>query len=105
MLKTLSIQVFMTKNQIIFFFLFLSASAVFGQKIDAAKIKSHITTLAGDDYEGRGTGSAGEKKANDYIELQIVLRSRDYVTKAHASFSNFPAASCYANRSGAILKA
>lgn len=69
--KTHSIQVFMTKNQIVFFILFLSASAVFGQKIDAEKIKTHIRTLAGDDYEGRGTGSAGEKKANDYIEAQF----------------------------------
>ncbi|MFZ5999403.1 MAG: M20/M25/M40 family metallo-hydrolase [Bacteroidota bacterium] len=39
-----------------------------GQQIDAEKIKEHIKTLASDAYEGRGTGSAGEKKANEYIE-------------------------------------
>jgi hypothetical protein len=42
-----------------------------GQKIDAGKIKAHVKTLAGDDYEGRGTGSGGEKKANDYIESEF----------------------------------
>jgi hypothetical protein len=42
-----------------------------GQQFDAEKIKAHIKTLASDAYEGRGTGSAGEKKANDYIESQF----------------------------------
>lgn len=46
-------------------------STAFSQNFDAAKIKAHIKTLASDAYEGRGTGSAGEKKANDYIESQF----------------------------------
>ncbi|MEJ0030275.1 MAG: M28 family peptidase [Bacteroidota bacterium] len=45
--------------------------ATYGQKLDANKIRTHIKTLASDEYEGRGTGSAGEKKANDYIESQF----------------------------------
>lgn len=47
------------------------ASLASGQSFDAAKIKTHIKTLASDAYEGRGTGSTGEKKANDYIESQF----------------------------------
>lgn len=43
----------------------------YGQSFDTEKIKSHIKTLASDAYEGRGTGAAGEKKANDYIESQF----------------------------------
>jgi Peptidase family M28/PDZ domain len=42
-----------------------------GQQIEVDKIKAHIKVLASDDYEGRGSGSAGEKKANDYIEKQF----------------------------------
>jgi hypothetical protein len=41
------------------------------QKIDTERLKDHITTLASDVYEGRGTGSAGEAKANEYIEKQF----------------------------------
>jgi len=41
------------------------------QKIDPAKIKEHIKTLASNEYEGRSTGSEGEKKANAYIEKQF----------------------------------
>lgn len=40
------------------------------QKIETDNIKAHIKELASDAYEGRGTGSAGEKKANAYIEKQ-----------------------------------
>lgn len=49
----------------------VSSIAVYGQKIEVDKIKNHIKTLASDEYEGRGTGSAGEKKANAYIESQF----------------------------------
>jgi len=49
----------------------LASVGAYGQKFDASRIKAHIKTLASDKYEGRGTGSAGEKKANDYIESQF----------------------------------
>jgi hypothetical protein len=42
-----------------------------GQNIEVKKVREHIQVLAGDDYEGRGTGSPGEAKANDYIEKQF----------------------------------
>lgn len=53
------------------FLLILLAFSANAQKFDANKIKAHIKTLAGDEYEGRGTGTTGEKKANDYIEAQF----------------------------------
>ena len=49
----------------------LSTCIVFGQSIDAKKIKAHITYLASDELEGRGTGTEGERKANAYIEKQF----------------------------------
>lgn len=61
----------MRKSRFIVSLLMASAVATYGQKIDVDKLKSHIKTLASDEYEGRGTGSAGEKKANDYIESQF----------------------------------
>jgi hypothetical protein len=61
----------MRKHHLLPVVLIFSAFISYGQKFDANKIKSHIKTLASDEYEGRGTGSAGEKKANDYIESQF----------------------------------
>lgn len=42
-----------------------------GQNISTENLKKHISTLASDAYEGRGTGSAGEEKAASYIETQF----------------------------------
>lgn len=61
----------MRKHHLLTLVLALSTLITYGQKFDANKIKNHIKTLASDEYEGRGTGSAGEKKANDYIESQF----------------------------------
>jgi hypothetical protein len=49
----------------------LATAACTAQKIDADRLKDHIKTIAGDEYEGRGSGSAGEAKANEYIEKQF----------------------------------
>lgn len=61
----------MQKHHFLLVLAAFSATVTFGQKFDASKIKSHIKTLSSDSFEGRGTGSAGEKKANDYIESQF----------------------------------
>ena len=61
----------MRKHHLITALLPLLTIATYGQKFDANRIKTHVKTLASDEYEGRGTGSAGEKKANDYIESQF----------------------------------
>lgn len=42
-----------------------------GQSISSDNIAAHIRILASDEYEGRGTGSAGEEKAAQYIESQF----------------------------------
>jgi hypothetical protein len=44
------------------------AAAVAVAQIDAKKINEHISFLASDALEGRGTGTVGEQKANAYIE-------------------------------------
>lgn len=49
----------------------ITAIGCHSQEIETDKIKAHIKELASDAYEGRGTGSAGEKKANEYIEKQF----------------------------------
>ena len=36
-----------------------------------AKLKTHISTLASDEFEGREAGSEGEKKASDYISKEF----------------------------------
>src|SRR5688572_9939356 len=41
------------------------------QQIQPEKIKDHIKFLAGDELNGRGTGSDGEQKAAFYIEKQF----------------------------------
>lgn len=61
----------MQKSPFITLILALSAVVASAQKFDVTRIKTHIKTLASDSYEGRGTGSTGEKKANDYIESEF----------------------------------
>lgn len=41
------------------------------QDFDPARIQKHIKTLADDKLQGRGTGTAGEKKAAVYIETEF----------------------------------
>jgi len=55
-----------------FAFLFLAFNNFAqAQQIEIAKIKSHISFLASDDLNGRGTGTADEKKAAEYIAKQF----------------------------------
>lgn len=49
-------------------FLALIILTVNAQQVDQKQISDHIKTLADDSYQGRGTGSAGEKAAALYIE-------------------------------------
>jgi len=52
-------------------FLILTWVAATAQQFDPARIKNHIQTLASDGFEGRGSGTAGEQKANDYLEREF----------------------------------
>ena len=65
----------------LFFFplLFLSLACL-SQKDDASKyastisveyLQKHLTVLASDEMEGRETGTAGERRAADYIEAEF----------------------------------
>src|SRR5689334_16671537 len=50
--------------------LIVSAQA-FGQTATSSRIKTHVQTLASDKFEGRLTGSPGEKLAADYIIAEL----------------------------------
>src|SRR5262245_5760533 len=51
--------------------LFAAQAAVNAQNFETKKIRDHITFLASDKLEGRGTGSKGEAAAADYISKQF----------------------------------
>lgn len=61
----------MKSTSLISFLLLVTVSAVYGQKIEEKNIQAHVKTLAADDMEGRFTGSAGERKAMEYIQKQF----------------------------------
>jgi len=43
----------------------------FAQDFDARRITDHIRTLASDDFQGRGTGTAGEQAAVSYVSAEF----------------------------------
>lgn len=49
----------------------LFSMPIFAQQIEQEKIKAHITYLASDELNGRGTSTPDEKKAADYIAMQF----------------------------------
>src|ERR1700754_3409099 len=51
--------------------LLVPISGSYGQSFDAKAIRSHIKTLADDSFEGRGSGTFGEKAAAGYIVMQV----------------------------------
>jgi Peptidase family M28/PDZ domain len=51
--------------------LFFSSNSTFGQTFSEKKIRKHVTFLASDKLMGRGTGSAEERMAADYIAQQF----------------------------------
>jgi Zn-dependent M28 family amino/carboxypeptidase len=63
-------KLFTTVTAIAFLF-FISSNQANAQQIEAGKIKSHITYLASDELNGRGTGTADEAKAAAYIAKQF----------------------------------
>lgn len=54
-------------KKIIFLFFFLIAAAAHSQTINRVKLMADIQTLSSEKYEGRKTGTAGNKLAADYI--------------------------------------
>ena len=48
-------------------------SAKYAEKITGAELRKHLTIIAGDEFEGRETGTIGQRKAAEYIETQFAL--------------------------------
>jgi hypothetical protein len=46
-------------------------AAKYGSIITGAELKKHLTIIAGDEFEGRETGTEGQRKAAAYIEKQF----------------------------------
>ena len=46
-------------------------AAKYGATITGANLKKHLTIIASDEFEGRETGTEGQRKAADYIEAQF----------------------------------
>jgi len=46
-------------------------AAKYGATITGANLKKHLTIIASDEFEGRETGTEGQRKAADYIETQF----------------------------------
>ncbi|NOT47748.1 MAG: peptidase M28, partial [Acidobacteria bacterium] len=44
----------------------LSSAQDFSSRFDAEKLRSRVIRLSADDFEGRGTGTAGGKRAAQY---------------------------------------
>jgi hypothetical protein len=47
-------------------------AAKYGNMITGAELKKHLTIIAGDEFEGRETGTEGQRKAAAYIEKQFM---------------------------------
>src|SRR5690349_15235409 len=56
------------KQPVLLFLLALILSTANAQTFDPKNIREHIKTLADDSFQGRGTGTSGEKSASIYIE-------------------------------------
>jgi Peptidase family M28/PA domain len=50
----------------------IDIAAKYGNMITGAELKKHLTIVASDEFEGRETGSLGQRKAAAYIENQFV---------------------------------
>src|SRR5215204_6388691 len=65
----------MTKTLILNLLLVLSITNVFGQDytkyFDAEKMRQRVIRLSADDFEGRGPGTEGGKRAAQYIADQM----------------------------------
>jgi hypothetical protein len=61
----------MKKKLIAFIPLLAAAICTFAQDIPVSNLKKHIETLASPEFEGRGTGEKGEKKAYKYLSAEL----------------------------------
>jgi hypothetical protein len=66
--------------------------------ITAADLKKHLTIIASDEMEGRETGSAGQKKAGDYLIKQYKANKISFPKGATEFYQRIPAAYLNAKR-------
>jgi hypothetical protein len=73
------------------------SSTVYAETISEAELKEHLTIYASDEYEGRETGTPGQKKAIAYIKAQYeklgipaAKSDGDYFQKVPLELSKVP---------------
>src|SRR4051812_35500238 len=64
-------QLFVVAFLFISFSAFSQGSAAYEKYVNAATLKKHLTIIAGDEMQGRETGTEGQRKAAAYIEKQF----------------------------------
>jgi hypothetical protein len=62
----------------------------FAQSIKADHLKKHVYTLASDEFEGRETGTVGQKKAAQYISTYYQSLGLEPSKQAGSWFQNYP---------------
>jgi len=70
--------------------------------ITAADLKKHLTIVASDEMEGRETGSAGQKKAGQYLIDQYKVNKISFPKGATDYYQRIPAAYLNANENGGL---
>jgi hypothetical protein len=62
---------------------------LFAKTITQEDLKKHLTIYASDEFEGRETGEAGQKKAVDYLKTQYVTMGIEPAQKSGDYFQKF----------------
>lgn len=75
-------------GRISFFLLLLLGQSVFGQ-FNRESIRRHITFLASDKLEGRGTGTSGEKAAAEYLAAEFKSLGLSYCGNMNTYMQEF----------------
>jgi len=84
----------------------VASSTTYAETITEAELKEHLYTYASDDYEGRETGTPGQKKAVEYIKGQYekmgipaAKSDGDYFQKVPLEISKVPSGAITVNGS------
>jgi hypothetical protein len=70
----------------------------YSKNISATDLKTHLTIVASDEMEGRETGSAGQKKAGNYLIEQYQKAGISFPKGATSYYQSVPAAYLNAKR-------
>ena len=78
------------KQPVLLFLFVLIFSVANSQTFDPKSIQGHIKTLADDSFQGRGTGTSGEKSASIYIESEFKKLKLQPKGDNQTYFQSFP---------------